>query len=88
MLAILCRGVNHKQLCPKVSCHDLLKHHGLRDAGEWVTAQLPWHAFVPVNRARVDRNAPPLNPSSVRQLGLVRSIKQALILANELSELF
>ena len=43
-----------------------------RDAGEWVTVQLPWHAFVPVNRARVDREAPPLNPSSVRQLGLVR----------------
>ncbi|KAK9820647.1 hypothetical protein WJX81_005527 [Elliptochloris bilobata] len=41
--------------------------------GEWVSVQLPWHAFVPVNRARVDPNAPPLDPSNVRQLGLVLS---------------
>ena len=52
----------------------------LRDAGEWVTVQLPWHAFVPVNRARVDSDAPPLNPSSVRQLGLVRSFAQVRII--------
>jgi hypothetical protein len=42
-------------------------------AGEWVAVRLPWHAFVPVKRARVDAGAPPLNPVSVRQLGLVLS---------------
>jgi len=42
-------------------------------AGEWVAVRLPWHAVVPVNRARVDAGAPPLNPVSVRQLGLVLS---------------
>ncbi len=35
--------------------------------------RLPWHAFVPVKRARVDAGAPPLNPVGVRQLGLVLS---------------
>lgn len=34
---------------------------------------LPWRAFVPVKRARVDPTQPKLDPSRVRQLGLVLS---------------
>lgn len=36
-----------------------------------MSVRLPWHAFVPVKRARVDPAAPPLDPSKVQQLGLV-----------------
>lgn len=42
-------------------------------AGEWSAVRLPWHEFVAVKRAQVDRSAPPVDPSTVRQLGLVLS---------------
>ncbi len=35
--------------------------------------RIPWREFVPVKRARVDREAPKLDPARVRQLGLVLS---------------
>ena len=35
--------------------------------------RIPWREFVPVKRARVDREAPELDPARVRQLGLVLS---------------
>lgn len=41
--------------------------------GEWTTVDLPWTQFVPVRRASVDPTAPPLNPNSIVQLGLVLS---------------
>ena len=34
---------------------------------------LAWRDFVPVVRAKVDKSAPPLNPSKIEQLGLVLS---------------
>lgn len=37
------------------------------------TVYIPWREFVAVKRARVDPAAPKLDPSSVRQLGLVLS---------------
>jgi uncharacterized protein YbjT (DUF2867 family) len=40
---------------------------------EWTTVQLPWHEFVPVKRAQVDRSVPVVNPAEVRQFGLVLS---------------
>lgn len=41
--------------------------------GEEVTVYLPWREFVPVKRARVDPEAPVLDPARVRQLGIVLS---------------
>ncbi len=41
--------------------------------GDWTTVYLPWHEFVPVKRARSVPGGPPLDPSSVRQFGLVYS---------------
>lgn len=42
-------------------------------AGQETTVRLPWREFVAVKRARVDRDAPKLDPARVRQLGLVLS---------------
>lgn len=42
-------------------------------AGRSTTVYIPWRDFVAVKRARVDPAAPKLDPSSVRQLGLVLS---------------
>jgi hypothetical protein len=42
-------------------------------AGEWTTVSLPWHEFVPVKRAQVDRTKPAVDPTEVRQFGLVLS---------------
>ena len=42
-------------------------------AGQETTVCIPWREFVPVKRARVDREAPSLDPARVRQLGLVLS---------------
>jgi monofunctional biosynthetic peptidoglycan transglycosylase len=39
--------------------------------GEWVTVRLPFSAFEPTFRGWVPRNAPPLDPGAVRQLGLL-----------------
>ena len=41
--------------------------------GEWATVFLPWHSFVPVKRARAVPGGAPLNPSCIRQFGLVYS---------------
>ncbi|EIE22978.1 CIA30-domain-containing protein [Coccomyxa subellipsoidea C-169] len=41
--------------------------------GRSTTVYIPWREFVAVKRARVDPAAPKLDPSSVRQLGLVLS---------------
>ena len=41
--------------------------------GDWSTVYLPWHEFVPVKRARSLPGGPPLDPSKIRQFGLVYS---------------
>ena len=41
--------------------------------GDWTTVFLPWHEFVPVKRARTLPGGPPLDPSKIRQFGLVYS---------------
>lgn len=42
-------------------------------AGEWVDVELPWHAFVPVTRNRSVPDGPAIDPSTIRQFGLVYS---------------
>lgn len=42
-------------------------------AGDWATVRLGWHQFVPVYRQLEDEEAPPLDPSCLRSLGLVLS---------------
>jgi NADH dehydrogenase [ubiquinone] 1 alpha subcomplex assembly factor 1 len=37
----------------------------------WLTVVLPFDAFVPTYRGYTPRNAPPLDPAAVRQLGLL-----------------
>lgn len=37
----------------------------------WITVVLPFDAFVPTFRGYTPRNAPPLDPAAVRQLGLL-----------------
>lgn len=39
----------------------------------WTNVFLPWHEFVAVKRARTVPNGPPLDPSKIRQFGLVYS---------------
>lgn len=41
--------------------------------GVWTTVKLPWHKFVPVKRAQVDRSKDVVAASEVRQFGLVLS---------------
>ena len=41
--------------------------------GDWATAFIPWHEFVLVKRARSVPGAPPIDPSRIRQFGLVLS---------------
>ena len=42
-------------------------------AGQWATLRLGWHAFVGVTRQMEDPATPPLDPTTVRSLGLVLS---------------
>jgi monofunctional biosynthetic peptidoglycan transglycosylase len=44
--------------------------------GEWVTVRLLFSAFEPTFRGWVPRNAPPLDPGAVRQMGLLVGGKQ------------
>jgi hypothetical protein len=46
-------------------------------AGQWIEVSLPLSAFAPTFRGRPVPDAPPLNPSRVRQLGLMISDRQA-----------
>ena len=39
--------------------------------GEWITLRAPFEAFDPVFRGRVVPDAPPLDPSAIRQLGFL-----------------
>jgi len=39
--------------------------------GEWMTVVLPFDRFVPTFRGYVPRDAPPLDPSAIGQLGLL-----------------
>lgn len=39
----------------------------------WTHVFLPWHEFVAVKRARTVPNGPPIDPSKIRQFGLVYS---------------
>lgn len=41
--------------------------------GDWTTVFIPWHEFVLVKRARSVPDYPPLDPSRIRQFGLVLS---------------
>ena len=43
------------------------------DSGDWADVFIPWHEFVPVKRARSVPDGPPLDPTSVKQFGLVYS---------------
>ena len=41
--------------------------------GDWTTVRLPWHEFVPVNMAKYNPEAGPLDPAKILSLGLVYS---------------
>jgi uncharacterized protein YbjT (DUF2867 family) len=43
------------------------------ESGDWADVFIPWHEFVPVKRARSVPDGPPLDPTSVKQFGLVYS---------------
>jgi hypothetical protein len=70
-----CEGFLHQissasKFCPSWKW---LKEAGCMHAGRSTSVYIPWRDFVAVKRARVDPAAPKLDPSSVRQLGLVLS---------------
>ena len=44
--------------------------------GEWQTVRIPFSEFEPTFRGWVPRNAPPLDPGAVRQMGLLVGGKQ------------
>lgn len=44
--------------------------------GEWQRVKIPFSAFQPTFRGWVPRNAPPLDPSAVRQMGFLVGGKQ------------
>lgn len=41
--------------------------------GDWVTVTLPWHEFVPVEKATWNPDAPPLDPAKMRTVSIVYS---------------
>lgn len=43
------------------------------EEGDWSTAYLPWHSFVPVKRAQSDPQGEPLKGSQISKFGLVLS---------------
>jgi monofunctional biosynthetic peptidoglycan transglycosylase len=45
-------------------------------AGEWTTVRLPFAAFEPTFRGRTPRNASPLDPGAVHQVGFMLADKQ------------
>ena len=44
-----------------------------KEGDEFTEIFLPWHHFVPVKRAKTLPNGPPLDPSAIRQFGIVYS---------------
>ena len=40
-------------------------------AGEWTTIEAPYRDFVPTFRGRVLQDVPPIEPSAIRQLGIL-----------------
>jgi monofunctional biosynthetic peptidoglycan transglycosylase len=46
------------------------------EAGQWMTVDLPFSDFVPVFRGSVVRDAPPLDISRVRRMGLMIADRQ------------
>lgn len=46
------------------------------ERGEWTTVSIPLRAFEPSFRGYRPRNAPPLDPGEVRQIGLMLTDKQ------------
>jgi len=46
------------------------------EPGEWMTVVLPFDRFVPTFRGYVPRDAPPLDPSAIGQLGLLLGDKR------------
>ena len=45
--------------------------------GEWIEIDIPFGSFTPTFRGRTLRNVGPLEPASVRQMGILISDKQA-----------
>ncbi len=45
-------------------------------ADEWITVEIPLRSFEPSFRGRRPRGAPPLDPTNVRQLGVMLTDKQ------------
>ena len=44
--------------------------------GEWQTVRLPFSAFEPTFRGRIVRDAPPLDPARIRQVGFLVADEQ------------
>ncbi|MGJ7456309.1 CIA30 family protein [Halomonas sp. MA07-2] len=43
----------------------------------WQRVELPWHEFEPVFRGRLLKNAPPIDPAGIKQLGVMIADKTA-----------
>lgn len=56
-------------------------------AGEWTTVTLPLEQFRPTLRGYVPRNARPLDPAQVRQIGIMLTDKQVGRFRLEVAEL-
>lgn len=44
-----------------------------QEDGDWTTVYVPWSEFVPVRRAKTVYEGPPLDPSKIKQFGIVYS---------------
>lgn len=51
--------------------------HFSTEKDTWITARLPFDAFMPVFRGRAIEDAPPLNVSDIRRIGFMIADKQA-----------
>jgi monofunctional biosynthetic peptidoglycan transglycosylase len=50
--------------------------HFSTEQGQWITARLSFEAFTPVFRGRVMNDAPPLDITAIRRIGLMIADKQ------------
>ena len=53
------------------------RKHFVTEADVWMTIRMPFAEFVPVFRGRILKDAPPVSPAKVQQIGFLIADKQA-----------
>ena len=53
------------------------RDHFTSRSGEWMAIRVPFEDFVPVFRGRIVKDAPPVSPEQIQQIGFLIADKQA-----------